>query len=576
VAPRFVAAADTAMVVELGDAVSEDAAAAVRDLDARLAAAPPAGMVEVIPALRSLLVEYDPLRTSHARLRGDVEALMRADAPGLQRPEAPASPALPADAATHSVDVCYEGEDLAAVARASGLDVDEVVRLHSAATYRVAMVGNLPGLPYLLGLDDRLAMPRRLDPRDAVPAGSVAIAGALSCVYPAAGPGGWHLIGHTDAVLFDAGRVPPALVQPGDTVRFVARDRVVRVSTQASPAGDGGARDGAGPHLRVVEPGLLTTVHDGGRHGHQRIGVPVGGAMDGELLRVANLLAGNAPGDAALEVTHSGPLLEVRAHSARIAVAGDVELTRIGVDGRSTPADPWRSMVLRKGERLGIGRVHGGLRCIVAVEGGIGVEPVLGSRSTCLRSGFGGLQGRALRGGDALPLQRAYAGHHPDVRLDAATLHDAGLHAHTGGEQTSPIRVVPGPQQEACTVESVEALLHTALSVSHRSDRVGLRLDGIRMQHRGPPEIISDGCAHGSVQVPGSGQPIVLLADRGTTGGYPKVATVASVDLPRLARLRPGDRLRFEAVDVAEAERLRRQREVQMRALAEMLATVPG
>jgi biotin-dependent carboxylase-like uncharacterized protein len=348
------------------------------------------------------------------------------------------------------------------------------------------------------------------------------------------------------------------LLAPGDTVRFVGVDALPAATI--TPHAHRAQRDTAAPSLHVVEPGLLTTVQDAGRRGHQRIGVPTSGALDREYLHVANLLAGNAPGDAALEVTHTGPVLDVHAPSIRVAIAGDAEVTRITRDGRRIATEPWRSMILRDGERLHVGRVMRGLRCIVAVEGGIDVEPVLGSRSTCLRAGFGGFDGRALQRGDVLPLQRAYAGLHPDVRLDPAALQD----------NTSPIRVVLGPQ-----ADSIDGLLQATLTVAHRSDRVGLRLDGIRLQHAGSPEITSDGCASGSVQVPGSGQPIVLLADRGTTGGYPKVATVASVDLPRLARLRPGDTLRFEAIDVLTAEQLRRQRDARLHALADALQPVP-
>jgi KipI family sensor histidine kinase inhibitor len=545
VTPRLLAAADTALVVELGDTVSDAVSAAVAGLDARLAATPPAGVVEVIPALRSLLIEYDPLRTSQARLRRDVTALLAA--PGVAAPQRTPS--------EHVIDVVYDGEDLDAVSRATGLARGEVVQAHCGPSYRVAMLGNLPGLAYLLGLDERLHVPRRSDPRTAVPAGSVAIAGALSCMYPAAGPGGWNLLGHTDAPLFDAHRDPPALLAPGDVVRLVARDTL----PQRRPGAATRTAQPTGPALHVHDPGLLTTVQDGGRHSWQRIGVPACGALDREWLHVANTLAGNHPDEAALEVTHSGPLLEVRAHSARIAVAGDAQIARIARDGTRSDVETWRSLVLQEGERVHVGRTRGALRCIVAIEGGVDVAPVLGSRATDLRSQFGGLDGRALQRGDMLPLRRRFAGHHPDMRLPGDALPDL----------TGPIRIVAGPQQG-----DLDALLGAPLSMSHNSDRTGLRLDGVRVAHRGPAEIISDGCAAGSVQVPGSGQPIVLLADRGTTGGYPKVATVASVDLSRLARLRPGDALRFTAVSVEQAEQLRRERETLLDALADRLEPV--
>jgi KipI family sensor histidine kinase inhibitor len=562
VLPRLLAAADSALLVELGDEVSDATSAAVLDLDARICARPPAGVVAVLPALCSVLIEYDPLRTTQKRLRHDIEALLAATPADTSRPQS----------RRHDIPVRYggdDGPDLDAVARATGLDAATVVRLHTATEYSVAMLGNLPGLPYLVGLDARLEMPRRGDPRDAVPAGSVAVAGRLSVIYPVAGPGGWNLIGRTDTVLFDPLAAAPSLLAPGDTVRFIASSARVHASSGTNAR----QQHTGAPALRVLEPGLLTTVQDVGRPGCQRLGVPTGGALDSELLRLANLLAGNPAGAAALEVTHTGPLLEVAAPSARLAVAGACEVSRMARDGRLTPLGSWRSAVLRQGERLLVGRVQDGLRCVVAVEGGVAVEPVLGSRSTYLRGGFGGLDGRALRAGDLLPLDRAYAGHHPDVQLDAPTLRDAGL---VESDNPTRLHVVAGPQDDAVDPDSLEALVTTELRVSPRSDRVGLRLDGLRLRHRpGRAEIISDGCAPGSIQVPAGGTPIALLADRGTTGGYPKIATVASVDLPRLARLRPGARLRLQGVTVEDAEALRRSREAVLAALAGELRAVP-
>ena len=561
---RLLDAADSAVLVEL-DGDDDELSAAVLALDARVCASPPAGVVETVPALRTLLVEYDPLRTSHARLVHDLEALA----------EMPAVSPAPRAGREHTLPTRYgggDGPDLGAVARATGLTTDGVVRLHAGATYRVAMLGNQPGLPYLIGLDPRLAVPRRDDPRAALAAGSVAVAERLSCVYPFAGPGGWNIVGRTDAVLFDPARTPPALLAPGDVVRFLPVDSL---GAARSRSGDGNAHDeaGGGTVLLVIEPGLLTTVQDGGRHGLQRSGVPVSGALDREWLHVANLLVGNAPDAAALEVTHSGPTLEARAPSTRLAVAGDCTVTRVGRDGSEHEVGPWRSVVLREGERLRVGRMRDSLRGIVAVEGGVGVPELMGSRSTCVRGGFGGHGGRALRGGDALPLLRSYAGHHPDVRLDPDVVGELGINTGT----PCRLRAVPGPQHDRLDDAGRAALLDGAatFTVSHRSDRTGVRLDGTRLRRRDSAEMASEGCAPGSVQVPGGGQPIVLLADRGTTGGYPKAATVASVDLPLLARLRPGAQVRFAAVDVAGAEALRRERERRLAQLSDHLTPVP-
>jgi biotin-dependent carboxylase-like uncharacterized protein len=304
--------------------------------------------------------------------------------------------------------------------------------------------------------------------------------------------------------------------------------------------------------LRVLAPGLLTTVQDGGRPGLRRLGVPSGGAADPPALRLANLLAGNPAGVAGLEITHAGPRLEVEAGSVRVALAGECAVAVEDAAGRTRPAGPWSSLTLHRGDRLRLGRVSTGLRCYLAVAGGIAVPPVLGSAATDLRGGWGGLAGRALRAGDLLPLS-------PTAPGGGA---EAGVEPPPWWSPGRAVRAVPGPQDDHFTAAALDRLATAVWTVTPASDRTGLRLDGPELEHRGEAEIVSDACLPGSVQVPGSRRPIVLLVDGGTTGGYPKIATVASADIGALGRLRPGATLRFELVDVATAERLRRELEV--------------
>jgi biotin-dependent carboxylase-like uncharacterized protein len=202
----------------------------------------------------------------------------------------------------------------------------------------------------------------------------------------------------------------------------------------------------------------------------------------------------------------------------------------------------------------------------LVVEGGIAVQPVLGSASTYVRAGLGGLDGRALRQGDLVPLATERAPERAELRLSAPPL--------ASGEQ--PIRVILGPQQEHFTEEAVATLLGAEFRVSNSADRMGMRLDGPRLRHRRGWDIVSDAIATGAVQVPGSGQPILLLADHQTTGGYPKIATVISADLPVVGRRRPGDRLRFAAVSVEEAEQLARGEERHLAALIAAFEAVPN
>jgi allophanate hydrolase len=314
--------------------------------------------------------------------------------------------------------------------------------------------------------------------------------------------------------------------------------------------------------LKVLAPGLHTTVQDLGRLGYQAIGVPVSGALDGFSLRLANALVGNSPRTPALEVLMSGPTFEVAADTVRVALAGVGANLAIGAEKARIGAG--QSVTLPRGAVIEVvaGQSASGY---LAVEGGIAVPRVLGSTSTYVRAAIGGLDGRALRRGDFVPLAIARASKRAELRLP--------LPLTPTGDQ--PIRVVLGPQQEYFTEEAVAAFLLAEFRISQSADRMGMRLDGPFLQHRGGWDIVSDAITTGAIQVPGSGQPILLLADHQTTGGYPKIATVISADLPLVGRRRPGDRLRFAAVTVEVAEELCRAAECHLAELAAKLEPIP-
>jgi len=309
--------------------------------------------------------------------------------------------------------------------------------------------------------------------------------------------------------------------------------------------------------LKTVAPGLHTTVQDLGRYGYQAVGVPVSGALDSLSFRLANRLAGNDDNAAALEILYQGPTLEVAADSLRVALAGgDAELELLA-EGRRRVGG-WRSLLLTRGEAFRVRGPSETACCYLAVEGGFAVPPCLGSASTYARGSFGGFAGRALRSGDLLPLARESAVERAELTLPQPP--------PPAREQT--IRVILGPQADHFTDAALALLLESEFRVSKDADRMGLRLDGPRLAHRDGYNIASDGIATGAIQVPGSGQAILLLADHQTTGGYPKIATVISADLPVAGRRRPGDRVRFAAIEVEEAEALRRAQEVELAALS--------
>ncbi len=296
--------------------------------------------------------------------------------------------------------------------------------------------------------------------------------------------------------------------------------------------------------IRVIEAGPLTTVQDGGRVGQLRYGIPPSGPVDRRAFVIANRLVGNDDGAAGLECTLMGPRFEVQAPCA-IAVTGAA--MPVTVNGAEAPG--WAPLELKPGDVVKVAPARAGVRGYIAFSGGLDVPVVFGSRSTYIRGRLGGVAGRALRKDDVVrvlpgaPRRRR--------RVDPRAIPDFA------GEPE--IRAVLGPQADRFTDDGIAALFGSAYEMLPQSDRMGARLRGSRIDHVRGHDIISDGIPLGGIQVPGDGQPIVLLVDRQTTGGYTKVATVCSIDIARLGQVKPGQRLTFRAIDVAEAHRLLRE-----------------
>jgi allophanate hydrolase len=320
-------------------------------------------------------------------------------------------------------------------------------------------------------------------------------------------------------------------------------------------------------HLKVVRPGLFDTLQDLGRIGYMALGLPTAGAMDRIGFTLANALAGNPANTAGLEISVMGPDLLVDAESVRIALTGPLAPSLIdGEDAPARPLDSDRSHLLRRGQVLRVGMVDGSSTAYLAVAGGFAVAPFMGSLSTYARAGIGGFEGRRLAAGDRLPL-----------RLDSAPAGDerklGGPFDYGGGA----IRVIWGPQDDYFSEAGRQTFVSSEYRVSKEADRMGIRFEGPTIEHCKGADIISDGIGPGAIQVPGAGLPIVLLGDRQTVGGYSKIATVASVDLPRLGRLLPGRTVRFAAIPVEEAEALRREQDVRLqRAIAGFQAARPA
>lgn len=304
----------------------------------------------------------------------------------------------------------------------------------------------------------------------------------------------------------------------------------------------------------VERPGLLTTVQDLGRPGYQQFGFAPSGALDALALMQGNLLVGNEPGEGALEATLLGPVLTVERANVAAVTGGDCQPR---LNGQLVPM--YRAFQLRPGDRLELEGMVSGCRSYLAFAGGLAVPPVMGSKSTNLKCGIGGLEGRALRMGDRLAFSAP--------RSELAGLAQRAMDPPAPPEALVSLRVVLGMQRAAFGREALGTFFSKEYRVSNQSDRMGVRLEGPEIRPQAGVDIVSDGIPLGAVQVPSSGLPIVLLNDRQTTGGYVKLGAVASCDLGRLAQLRMGDRIRFEEISLRGAQRLLRARQREVAAL---------
>ena len=527
-------------------------------------------VAEVVPAARTVLV-LGRVGASLAALRAAVHDA--ADRAGSDQHDAATNGSGGVDEVEGAgaagdvveVEVTYDGPDLEQVAELTGLTPAEVVAAHTGAEWSVAFGGFAPGFGYLAGGDPRLVVPRRDEPRARVPAGAVGLAGEFSGVYPRASPGGWQIVGTTRAALWDERRDPPALLAPGARVRFVVASGVSAMApterggtaARGRPTGPTGAADGqatpagapgepamapsatasasgepGSAGLRVEAVGPLALVEDLGRWGYQGVGVSPSGAADRGAHRLANRLLGNPESAATVEVTGGGLMLHALSDQ-RVCLTG----ARVAaeVDGRPVPhAAPFD---LRRGARLTLGVPRAGLRTYVGVRGGIALEPVLGSRSTDTLSGLGPSPltvGTLLTVGEAVSSSAPLVDHAPYRDVDTPE---------------AELEMLPGPRRGWFLDEGT--LTSATWSVSSRSDRVGVRLEGARLIRRPEwvgAELASEGLVRGCVQVPPGGEPVVMLADHPVTGGYPVIGVLTDAACDLAAQLRPGQAVRLRSL----------------------------
>jgi KipI family sensor histidine kinase inhibitor len=524
----------------------------VRPVGTRAVLAELGGLQDVL-ALQALLLEA-PLPGQLDVLAAAETVMIKAESPSAARRMAAILLAMDLTAPAHSagslvvIDTVYDGDDLAEVAELTGLGKDGVIAAHSGQVWTVAFGGFAPGFGYMVGENQVLEVPRRNSPRTAVPAGSVALAGNYSAVYPRSSPGGWQLIGRTGASMWDLSRPQPALARPGDRVQFRPVREVVAIApaavsgtAQTAVAEAAGAAAGADPQvagLRILSAGLQSLIQDLGRQGHAALGVSAAGALDRASLRRANRLVGNGSSAAAVEIVAGG---------LRVEAVGDQVLAVTGAPAPLTVEPPsdaggsgWQRTVpaatafaLLDGEVLSMGAPASGFRSYLAIRGGAEVAPVLGSRSTDTMSGIGPAP---LAAGQLLP-----AGH----VTDSGVVGSPELQPEFPGAGVTELDIVPGPRDDWFDDAALASLCSQSWQVTPQSNRVGMRLNGEPLRRSRDGELPSEGTVAGAIQIPPEGLPVLFLADHPITGGYPVIGVVTDEHLDRAAQVPVGGSIRF-------------------------------
>jgi KipI family sensor histidine kinase inhibitor len=541
---------------------------AVRPVGTRTVLAEVSGTQDVL-ALQAALLEA-PFPGQQDVLAAAETVMVRAESPAAARRIGQAlldmDLTAPAEQAGGLVviDTVYDGEDLAEVGKLTGLGADGVIAAHTGQVWTVAFAGFAPGFGYMVGENQALEVPRRSSPRTAVPAGSVALAGNYSAVYPRKSPGGWQLIGRTGAKMWDLDRPEPALASPGHRVQFRAVRDVVQLAgpdsqqEDSTPAASRQTATATTSGLRVLSAGIHSLIQDLGRPGHSALGVSAAGALDRASLRRANRLVGNAPSAAGIETVSGGLRLQAVGDQV-LAVAGapsaltvvtpsaspsetETDAAETGdAEARQRTVPAAAPFALLDGEILTIGVPDAGFRSYVAVRGGVDAPPVLGSRSTDTMSGIGP---KPLAAGQLLPSGGA---------AESGVVGSPELQPDYPGEGVTVLDIVPGPRADWFDQAALDSLCGQDWTVKPESNRVGMRLQGTPLERSRTGELPSEGTVAGAIQMPPEGLPVLFLADHPITGGYPVIGVVVDHQLDLAAQVPIGGSIRFRIAPATAA-----------------------
>ena len=534
--PKIYPLSETAACIEFGSSIDEATHQQVLALNKRVQLEPFIGLLETVPAYTTLTVYYQPelIDSANNSAFGFVKNYIESLLDELNSDTTNGRQIV-------SIPVCYDDEfgyDLDLIASNSLLTKEQVINIHQQQTYDVYMMGFLPGFAYMGIVDDAIATARNSTPRAVVEEGSVGIAGKQTGIYPLTSPGGWQIIGRTPLCLFDLQKPDPFLFKTGDLVRFhpISKDEFHKIKSEQKQVVEIAEKQ-TNIDAIVVKPGIYSTIQDAGRFGYRSFGVPVSGAMDQPAFYTANALAGNKKNAACIECTMGGLQLQFK-KNAVIAVAGggaafvNGQLIKIG-----------QPLSVSKNDMLEIRYNNDGMRTYIAVKGGFDSNNIMNSRSVYAKAGIGAplKKEQGLLFGNMLSAD-------PKRITESLSLPVYNSEAL--------IRIIAGPESHWMDPESIQQLSSQLFALSNQCDRMGYQLKADPLSLNEHKELLSTAVTKGTVQLTPSGQLIILMSDCQTTGGYPRVAQVAAVDLPVLAQLKPGDKIRFNNISFEQAEAL--------------------
>ncbi|WP_391528521.1 5-oxoprolinase/urea amidolyase family protein [Photorhabdus akhurstii] len=521
---RFLPVNLDAIIVELHDL--NETLALFDSLNAR----PIAGVEEIIPAARTLLIRFRPNVVSTVKLAREINGrnlntLNRTTGKLVEIP------------------VYYNGDDLVEVAEILGITTQEVIKQHTESEYTVAFTGFAPGFAYLVANSDCLHVPRRMTPRASIPAGSVGLAGEFSGIYPQASPGGWQIIGTTPERMWDLSRSPSSLLQPGFRVRFRDQGKGTTITKPVPPITpiEDVLSSQVDKHasLKILTTGIQTLFQDLGRSGQASLGISAAGALDKTALKSANRIVGNPSDNACLEIAQGG-LSFISHGNVIIAVTGaDCPITVQTGSGRKFQVDGYQPVDLSDGDKVTLGTPKAGVRSYLAVRGGFAKQPILSSLSYDTLAHIGP---SPIAIGDTLDILTLTQG-------SAVSMDESPAFNMPTTDDIVTLDIILGPRTDWFTAEALSLLKSQLWQVTLQSNRVGIRLYGdtplSRLNHK---ELPSEGTITGAIQVPASGQPVLFLADHPLTGGYPVIGSVASYHLDLAGQIPVNARIRFNPI----------------------------